>query len=177
MKQAMLWMSTIPFQQRLTTKKAQATFQKYYLAHKYSSIIGFWFWSSIWYSFGHLVTYISDLKLSYFFKTIMGLPFVLLPKCPWIHVFYQATGWFPWTVPNPRAAKATLQKTKFFDYHTVTPRNTGRQGTNKFHLLLADFRYCHYSKLKEMTSRDQGLAFVIGGYPLQLGPVLRVYLY
>ena len=34
---------------------------------------------------------------------------------------------------------------------TVTPRNTGRQGTNKFHLLWADFRYCQYKKLKEMT--------------------------
>ena len=34
---------------------------------------------------------------------------------------------------------------------TVTPRNTGRQGTNKFHPLLADFRYCQYRKLKEMT--------------------------
>ena len=57
--------------------------------------------------------------------------------------------------------------------YTVTPRNTGCQGTNKFPLLLADFRYCHYRKLKEMTSRDQGLAFVIGGLPLLLGPVLR----
>ena len=36
-------------------------------------------------------------------------------------------------------------------HHTVTPRNTGRQGTNKFHLLLEDFRYCQYRKLKEMT--------------------------
>ena len=34
---------------------------------------------------------------------------------------------------------------------TVAPRNTGCQGTNKFYLLLADFRYCHYRKLKEMT--------------------------
>ena len=29
---------------------------------------------------------------------------------------------------------------------TVAPRNTGRQGTNKFYLLLADFRYCQYRK-------------------------------
>ena len=27
---------------------------------------------------------------------------------------------------------------------TLTPRNTGRKGTNKFHLLLADFCYCQY---------------------------------
>ena len=33
-----------------------------------------------------------------------------------------------------------------WDPGTVTPRNTGRQGTNKFHLLLADFRYCQYRK-------------------------------
>ena len=57
--------------------------------------------------------------------------------------------------------------------HTVTPRNTGRQGTNKFHLLLADFCYCQYRKLKEMSRRDQGLAFVFDGFPLLLGPVLR----
>ena len=55
----------------------------------------------------------------------------------------------------------------------VTPHNTGRQGTNKFHLLLADFRYCQYRKLKEMTWWNQGLAFVIGGFPLLLGPVSR----
>ena len=55
--------------------------------------------------------------------------------------------------------------------HTVAPRNTGSQGTYKFYLLLADFRYCQYRKLKEMTWRDQGLAFVIGGFPLSLGPV------
>ena len=54
---------------------------------------------------------------------------------------------------------------------TVKPRNTGCQGTNKFHLLLADFRYCQYRKLKEMTRTDQGLAFVIGGFPFFLGPV------
>ena len=58
-------------------------------------------------------------------------------------------------------------------YGTVTLRNTGRQGTNKFLLLLADFRYCQNRKLKEMTLRDQSLAFVIGGVPLLLGPVLR----
>ena len=57
--------------------------------------------------------------------------------------------------------------------NTVTPRNTGRQRTNQFHLLLADFCYCQYRKLKEMTWRDNGLAFVIGGFPLLLGPVLR----
>ena len=34
---------------------------------------------------------------------------------------------------------------------TVAPRNTGSQGTNKFHLLLTDFRYCQYRTLKEMT--------------------------
>ena len=56
---------------------------------------------------------------------------------------------------------------------TAAPRNTGSQGTNKFHLLLADFCYCQHRKLKEMTLRDQGLAFVIGGFPLLLGPVLR----
>ena len=56
---------------------------------------------------------------------------------------------------------------------TVTPRKTGREGTNKFHLLLADFRYCQYRKLKEMSWRDQGLVFIIGGFPLLFGPVLR----
>ena len=56
---------------------------------------------------------------------------------------------------------------------TVAPRNTGRQGTNKLHLLLADFCYCQYRKLKEISWRDQGLAFVIGGFPLLLRPVLR----
>ena len=40
---------------------------------------------------------------------------------------------------------------------TVAPRNTGSQGTKKFHLLLADFRYCQYRELKEMTWRDQSL--------------------
>ena len=30
--------------------------------------------------------------------------------------------------------------------HTVRPSNTGHQGTNKFHLLLADFCYCQYRK-------------------------------
>ena len=35
--------------------------------------------------------------------------------------------------------------------NTVAPRNTGNEGTNKFHLLLADFRYCQYMKLKEMS--------------------------
>ena len=34
---------------------------------------------------------------------------------------------------------------------TVAHRDTGSQGTNIFHLLLADFHYCHYRKLKEMT--------------------------
>ena len=34
---------------------------------------------------------------------------------------------------------------------TVAPRNTGRQGTTKSHLLLADFCYCRYNKLKELT--------------------------
>ena len=34
---------------------------------------------------------------------------------------------------------------------TVAPQNTGREGTNKFHLLLADFCYCQYRNLKEMT--------------------------
>ena len=38
-----------------------------------------------------------------------------------------------------------------FDECTVAPRNTGSQGTNKFHLSLADFRYCQYRELKEMT--------------------------
>jgi len=52
-------------------------------------------------------------------------------------------------------------------------RDTGRQGTNKFHLLLADFRYCQNRKLKEITWRDQGLAFIISGFPLLLGPLLR----
>ena len=56
------------------------------------------------------------------------------------------------------------------DLDTATPRNTGRQGTNKFHLLLADFCYCQYRKLKEIIWRDQSLAFIIGGH---LGPVLR----
>ena len=56
---------------------------------------------------------------------------------------------------------------------TVAPCNTGRQGTNKFHLLLVDFRYCHFRKLKEMSRRDHGLALVIGGFLLLLGPVLR----
>ena len=60
-----------------------------------------------------------------------------------------------------------------FFLSTVTPRNTGCQGTNKFHPLLADFHYCQYRKSKEITSRDQGLAFLIGGFPLLLGPVLR----
>ena len=54
---------------------------------------------------------------------------------------------------------------------TVTRRNTGCQGSNKFHLLLVDFRYRQYRKLKEMSGRDQGLAFIIGGFPLLLGPV------
>ena len=56
---------------------------------------------------------------------------------------------------------------------TVTPRNTGRQGTNKFYLILTDFCYCQYRKLKEMSRRDQGVTFVIGGFPLLLFPVLR----
>ena len=62
-----------------------------------------------------------------------------------------------------------------FFLSTVTPRNTGCQGTNKFHPLLADFHYCQYRKSKEITSRDQGLAFLIGGFPLllDLGPVKR----
>ena len=35
--------------------------------------------------------------------------------------------------------------------HTVVPRNTGREGTKKFPLLLADCCYCQYRKLKEMS--------------------------
>ena len=62
---------------------------------------------------------------------------------------------------------------KEVEFSTVTPRNNGRQGTNKFHLLLADFCYCQYRKLKEMIWRDQGVSFVIGAFPLLLGPVLR----
>ena len=64
-----------------------------------------------------------------------------------------------------------LHKKKYSVVNTVAPRNTGSQGTKKFHLLLADFRYCQYRKLKEMAWRDQGLAFVIGGFPLLSGPV------
>ena len=35
-------------------------------------------------------------------------------------------------------------------FATVAPRNTGHQGTNKWHLLLADFRYCQYRKWKDV---------------------------
>ena len=37
-----------------------------------------------------------------------------------------------------------------FNTDTVAPRNTGRQGTHKFHLLLVDFCYRQYRKLNEM---------------------------
>ena len=43
--------------------------------------------------------------------------------------------------------------------------------TNSF--LLADFRYCQYEIRKKMTWKDQGLAFVIGEFPLLLGSRLR----
>ena len=41
---------------------------------------------------------------------------------------------------------------------TVKPRNTGNQGTNKFHLLLADFR-----KLKEFVGFNCTSSSKIGG--------------
>ena len=40
-------------------------------------------------------------------------------------------------------------RTMYMKGDTVAPRNTGRQGTTKSHLLLADFCYCQYRNLKK----------------------------
>ena len=70
-----------------------------------------------------------------------------------------------------RVCRAPCPENLMPQLYTVVPRKSGSQVTNKCHLLLADFCYCQYRKLKVMTWRDQGLAFVIGGFPLLLDPV------
>ena len=57
------------------------------------------------------------------------------------------------------------------ELYTVTPRNTGCQGTKKFYLLLADFHYCQYKKQKEMTLSVKSLAFVNSRFSSLSGPV------
>ena len=84
------------------------------------------------------------------------------------------SSYFPSTMGRPEKpifGDPNRRDEKCWEPHTVAPRNTGSQGTNKFHLLLADFCYYQYRKLKELTWRDLCLAFIISGFPLFLGPV------
>ena len=62
-------------------------------------------------------------------------------------------------------------RTNSINSDTVKPRNNGCQGTNKLHLLLADFHYSQHRKKKRKTKKNHCLAFLIGGFPLFLGPV------
>ena len=54
----------------------------------------------------------------------------------------------------------------------MTPCNNGFQGINNYYLLLADFCYCQYRILKEIT-RDQHVAFFINVFSLLSGSVQR----
>ena len=47
---------------------------------------------------------------------------------------------------------------------TVEPPNNSCQGTTKFYLLMADFCYCQYKNLKEMTWNEQDSMPIIGRF-------------
>ena len=114
------------------------------------------------------LNYIYRMEFLYAFKTFSFICFPLIFSNKKIFVSYRKKFYFMETILPIRFM--------FFWMHysnTVKPRNTGCQVTNNIHLLLADFCYCQYRILKEMTWRDQSLAFVIGGFPLFLGPVQR----
>ena len=82
----------------------------------------------------------------------------------------------PWPQPQIKVFTYKLYCYSKIRHHhvtiTVKPRNNGCQGTNQFHLLLADCWYCQYRKKeKEIIWRDHSLVFVIDEFPLLLGPI------
>ena len=55
--------------------------------------------------------------------------------------------------------------------NTVESHYNGSQGTDNFYLLLAEFCYSQYMKLKKIYSWDWKTISIIGGIMLLAGPV------